>query len=128
VFDIAGEQDLARARQLIVSAAATLDQRTKGAFTRRSDHLSADEVEAGVAYQEGAVRQVTVNAYERNQEAREACLRHYGRSCVVCGFNFRDAYGDEARDYIQVHHIRPIARAGGAYVLNPVKDLRPVTA
>lgn len=126
VFDIASEQDLARAGQLILSAAATLGQRTKGRFTRRSDLLSADEVENGIAYQEGAVRQVTVNAHERNQEAREACLRHYGRSCVVCGFNFLDTYGDEASEYIQVHHIRPIARAEGAYVLNPIKDLRPV--
>ena len=126
VFDIASEEDLARASQLIISAAATLGQGTKGTFTRRSDQLTADEVETGTLYQEGAVRQITVNGYERNHEAREACLRHYGRSCIVCGFNFLEAYGNEARDYIQVHHIRPIARAGGAYVLNPIKDLRPV--
>lgn len=59
------------------------------------------------------MRQVTVNAYERNQEAREECLRHHGRSCIICGFNFMEAYGAEAADYIQVHHIKPIARAGG---------------
>lgn len=76
MFYIANEQDLARAGQLIILAATMLEQGTKGTFTQRSDHLSAGEVEAGVVYQEGAVRQVTVNAYERNQEAREACLRH----------------------------------------------------
>jgi len=72
------------------------------------------------------VRRVTVNAYERNQEAREECLERYGRSCIICGFNFMQAYGAEAADYIQVHHIKPIARAGGSYVLDPIKDLRPV--
>lgn len=126
VYDIASEQDLPRAAELIISAAAMLDQRSQGKFTRRPDQVSADEVETGVAYQEGAVRQVTVNAYERDNEAREACLRHHGRSCVVCGFNFLGAYGEQAADYIQVHHIKPIARAGGTYVLNPIRDLRPV--
>jgi hypothetical protein len=125
VFDIASEKDLARASQLILLAAATLDLKTKK-FTRRSDNLSAEEVEAGMEYLEGALRQVTVNAYERNPEAREACLRRYGRSCVICGFNFLRTYGAEVADYIQVHHIKPIARAGGAYTLNPIKDLRPV--
>jgi predicted HNH restriction endonuclease len=126
VFDIASEKDLARAGKLILLAAATLPLITKDSFTRRSDHLSAEEVEAGTEYLEGALRQVTVNAYERNPEAREACLRRYGRSCVICGFNFLRTYGAEAADYIQVHHIKPIARAGGAYALNPIKDLRPV--
>jgi predicted HNH restriction endonuclease len=126
VFDITSEQDLPRAGQLIVSAAATVDQRSKGTFTRRADQLSAEELEDGTLYQEGAVRQVTVNAYERNQDAREACVRHYGRSCIVCGFNFLEAYGTEAADYIQVHHTKPIARVGGTYALNPIKDLRPV--
>ncbi|MCL4795636.1 MAG: HNH endonuclease [Bryobacteraceae bacterium] len=126
MFHIAGEQDLPRAADLIISAAAMLEQGSQGKFTRRPDQVSADEVENGVGYQEGAVHQVTVNAYERNHEAREACLRHHGRNCVVCGFNFREAYGEEASDYIQVHHIKPIARAGGTYVLNPIKDLRPV--
>jgi predicted HNH restriction endonuclease len=126
VFDIASEKDLSRASQLILLAAATLDQKTTSKFTQRSDYLSAEEVEAGTAYLEGAVRRVTVNAYERNQEAREACLRRYGRSCVICGFNFLRTYGAEAADYIQVHHIKTIARAGGIYALNPIKDLRPV--
>lgn len=126
VFDIASEKNLAGASKLIRLAAAALDLRTKSTFARRSDYLSAEEVDAGTKYLEGAVRQVTVNAYERNPEAREVCLRHYGRSCVICGFNFFRTYGAEAADYIQVHHIRPIARAGGAYALNPIKDLRPV--
>jgi len=126
VFQIAGEEDLTRAGQLILMSADTERARTKSPSTRRSDQLSAGEVEGGTAYQEGAVRQVTVNAYERNQEAREECFRHPGRSCIICGFNFRLAYGAEAADYIQVHHIKPIARAGGSYVLDPIKDLRPV--
>lgn len=126
VFQIAGEEDLTRAGQLILLSAENARARTKSPFTRRSDQLSPGEVDGGTTYQEGAVRQVVVNAYERNQEAREACLLRYGRTCIICGFNFMEAYGAEAADYIQVHHIKPIARAGGSYVLDPIKDLRPV--
>ncbi len=72
VFQIAGEEDLTRAGQLILLSADTALDEPRNRFTRRSDQLSAGEVEGGTAYQEGAVRQVTVNAYERNQEAREA--------------------------------------------------------
>jgi predicted HNH restriction endonuclease len=126
VFKITSENDLARASQLILSAAASLDQKPELAGIKRSDQLSPDEIEDGSAYIEGAVRQVTVNAYERNQKAREECLRRFGRNCVICGFNFLATYGAEAADYIQVHHIKPIARAGGSYVLNPIRDLRPV--
>ena len=126
VFQIAGEEHLTRAGQLILMSADAARARTKNPYTRRSDQLSAGEVEGGTAYQEGAIRTVTVNAYERNQEAREECLRRHGRSCIICGFNFMEAYGAEAADYIQVHHIKPIARAGGSYVLDPIKDLRPV--
>ena len=126
VFDIASQQDLPRAVQLIQSAAELPNDASPDSFIWRSGSVLAEEVDASVSYQEGAVRQVTVNAYERNQEAREACLRHYGRSCMACGVNFLEKYGQEAADYIQVHHIRPIARAGGSYTLNPITDLRPV--
>lgn len=126
IFEIERPEDLARAGQLIRMSADAAAPRIKRSFTRRADQIAAEEVPDGTLYQEGAVHQVTVNAYERNPEAREACLRRYGRSCVICGFNFFEAYGEEAADYIQVHHIKPIARAGGSYVLNPLKDLRPV--
>jgi predicted HNH restriction endonuclease len=47
---------------------------------------------------EGAVRTITVNAYERNKEARRRCIAHYGPSCVACGFEFGTAYGSLAKD------------------------------
>lgn len=77
---------------------------------------------------EGAVRLVQVNAFERNPKARAACIKHYGTKCSVCGFDFVEKYGVVADEYIQVHHLTPIATIGETYQIDPVADLRPVCA
>ncbi len=76
---------------------------------------------------EGAKKTVTVNAYERNAQARRACLAHYGTyDCQICGFNFERAYGEWGKDFIHVHHVTPLADIGQSYQVNPVSDLIPV--
>ena len=75
---------------------------------------------------EGAVHQISVNAYERNPEARRKCLAKYGTNCTVCGFDFGQVYGDAGREFIHVHHLRQLSEVGGEYQIDPVKDLRPV--
>jgi 5-methylcytosine-specific restriction protein A len=75
---------------------------------------------------EGAVRKVTVNAYERNPEARRQCISHYGAKCSICGFDFFEVYGEVGKEFIHVHHLRQISEIGETYKIDPVKDLRPV--
>jgi hypothetical protein len=75
---------------------------------------------------EGAVRTVTINAYERNPEARQRCIAAHGSSCCICGFNFGAVYGSDAEGYIHVHHILPLSEIGCEYVVDPFEDLRPV--
>lgn len=77
-------------------------------------------------YVEGASRTVSVNAYERNPEARRRCIKHHGVNCCICGLNFGAIYGPEAEGYIHVHHILPLSKVGGQYVVDPVNDLEPV--
>jgi 5-methylcytosine-specific restriction protein A len=77
-------------------------------------------------YLEGAATQVTQTRYERNLQARIACLQHYGFSCTVCDFNFEKQYGPLGKSFIHVHHVVPIALIGKKYQIDPVKDLRPV--
>jgi hypothetical protein len=36
------------------------------------------ETNAGHVYIEGAVRQITINAYERNPQTRAVCIAHWG--------------------------------------------------
>jgi hypothetical protein len=85
-----------------------------------------EEISAGVKYPEGAVVQVTVNAYERNPAARQACVKHHGTICAVCGFNFVVAYGEVGAGFIHVHHLKPLASIKEGYKVDPINDLVPV--
>ncbi len=86
----------------------------------------ADEVLAPERYSEGALRRISVNAYERDPRARKACIEHYGTDCCVCGFSFVKHFGDMGKGFIHVHHIRPLADIGETYKVDPVADLIPV--
>ena len=85
--------------------------------------------EVGPEFREGQRRTVEVNAYERDPVARAACRRHYGTFvCQICGFDFAREYGSIGREYIHVHHLRPVATLGkdGGAVIVPETDMLPV--
>jgi 5-methylcytosine-specific restriction enzyme A len=84
-----------------------------------------DEIE-GVTFIEGLVTTVTVNRYERDPDARTACIDHYGARCRACGLVFSERYGDVGDGFIHVHHLTPLSEIRAAYALNPIRDLRPV--
>jgi len=90
------------------------------------ERLYPDELEPGHKYVQGARKQVRVNAYERDPRARKACLKHHGLNCAVCGFDFEATYGELGKNFIHVHHLRPLALTSGECELDPVNDLRPV--
>ena len=88
--------------------------------------FNPSEVSEPEKFIEGAVRQVSVNAYERNPVARARCIEKFGTTCSACGIDFRSRYGDAADGYIHVHHLRPLASLGSEYEVDPIKELRPV--
>jgi len=90
------------------------------------DFRLPDEIPAEMVYNEGSARRVEVNRYERDPQARLACIAAHGTRCVICGFSFGATYGPTAEGYIHVHHLRPLSQVGGGYVVDPVEDLRPV--
>ena len=76
---------------------------------------------------EGKVVQVFVNKYERSQQAKIECIKHLGDSCVVCGFNFGQVYGEEiAGGYIEVHHLNQLSDIKKEYQVNAITDLIPL--
>jgi hypothetical protein len=87
-----------------------------------------DEEKLEGFFYEGAVKTITVNAYERNAKARKACIEHHGMICKVCSFDFYSAYGEIGAGYIQVHHLVPISQIGVEYQVDPINDLVPVCA
>lgn len=100
----------------------------KNLITTKQISLIPEEISTKyvVKLMEGAKRQITVNAYERNYTARKLCLEHYGYSCSVCHFNFGHFYGMEFEGKIHVHHLKALSEINGQYLIDPVKDLRPV--
>ncbi len=75
---------------------------------------------------EGAKKQIMVNAYERDSQAKLRCVKRWGCVCVVCDFDFHAVYGQLGKGFIHVHHLKPIHTIGEAYILSPEDDLRPV--
>ncbi len=69
---------------------------------------------------------VEVNRYERDPQARKACLEHYGYRCIVCEFSFEERYGPLGENFIHVHHTVELSLAPPDYEVNPINDLRPV--
>ncbi len=49
--------------------------------------ILTDEIVEPQKYSEGALKTITVNAYERSRKARTKCIEHYGWNCSVCGYN-----------------------------------------
>ena len=90
---------------------------TNGIFT----DVTEDE-----KYHEGHVRSVKVDIYERSSIARGKCIEHHGSSCLICGFNFGDEYGDLGEGFIHVHHLRPLHTIRKDYVVDYKNDLIPV--
>ena len=92
-------------------------------------YISPDEInddEQLINLTEGSVREIKVNAYERNLNARRICIDYYGTRCIICNFDFKNKYGEIGKDYIHVHHIIPLSTINEEYEIDPIKDLRPV--
>jgi 5-methylcytosine-specific restriction protein A len=84
-----------------------------------------DEVQKS-DFTEGGVKQVLVNAYERDPKAKAACLQHFGYRCQACNMHFAEAYGEIGTNFIHVHHLRPLSTRKKSYKVDPKKDLIPV--
>jgi len=61
---------------------------------------------------EGTKRNRNVTLYERSRKLRDFAIEHYTKSghikCTVCFFDFLDFYGEIGKDYIEIHHIKPV--------------------
>ncbi|WP_165227541.1 HNH endonuclease [Aquisphaera insulae] len=93
---------------------------------RHGPPLLPEEVSGRQSLYEGAVSLITVNAYERNPEARRRCIEHHGAVCAACELDFGEKYGEVAEGLIHVHHLKLISKIREGYEVDPIKDLRPI--
>lgn len=85
-----------------------------------------DEIPSPENYAEGSKKQVTVNSYERDPRARQACIDHHGTICKCCNFDFEKVYGEHGKGFIHVHHIKPLHTVGDNYEVNPITEMIPL--
>ena len=76
--------------------------------------------------EEGSHYYNQVKIYERSRINRAACIEIHGTSCNICGFSFGELFGELGEGFIHVHHIVPVSKICGNYILNPGTDLIPV--
>lgn len=79
-------------------------------------------------YEEGGVKKRLVNYYERNPKLRMQAIRLHGLDCMVCGFNFKQKYGDLGENFVEVHHLVPISTISSKQNVDPKHDLVCVCA
>jgi hypothetical protein len=84
--------------------------------------LAQDAVEV----QEGKTTKVTLTKRERSRELRVFALANRGTVCEICGFDFVEAYGEFARNCVEVHHLEQLAGAGRDGVTTSLDDVRVV--
>lgn len=92
----------------------------------REEQALPEEINSEDVHLEGAVTQITVNAYERDLAARRKCLAHHGYRCAVCEKSMAEIYGQIAEGLIHVHHRTPLHAIGKECRVDPIKDLVPV--
>lgn len=84
------------------------------------------ELNQEVKYFEGSVKEIAVNSYERDLNARQKCIDANGLNCAICGCNFENRYGIIGKGFINVHHLKPLSEIRKEYEIDPKKDLCPL--
>jgi len=89
--------------------------------------ITALEVEEGeeivITGLEGGKKLVYTNQYERDGTLRVEAIRIHGTTCKGCGFDFGVVYGSRGRNYIEVHHLRPLSSLTEMTLINPKEDM-----
>lgn len=72
-----------------------------------------EKVKMDFEFPEGKIREENHKRRERNttqiQKAKTNYIAKNGAVCQVCGFNFKDVYGNVGADYIEAHHTIPVS-------------------
>lgn len=89
-------------------------------------NLIPEQINNPLMFFEGASQQIAVNSYERNPKARSKCIEYYGVKCIICGFDFKEKYGEIGRNFIHIHHEKPLGEIRREYQVDPINDLCPV--
>ncbi|WP_345737408.1 hypothetical protein [Prosthecobacter algae] len=106
------------------AAATDLSETSEEIF---DDETFAHREEDPASSLEGRLIETWSTRRERDPRNRALCLALHEPRCTVCEMNFLDEYGEIGRDFIHVHHERPLGSMDPAGEFHdPAKDLKPV--
>jgi 5-methylcytosine-specific restriction protein A len=89
--------------------------------------IESELIENEEPRKEGAIKQYFGKRYERDSLNRKKAIKIHGLKCTVCKFDFEKVYGLRGKDFIEVHHTKPLFTLEGQVVaINPETDLVPV--
>lgn len=88
--------------------------------------LEAPEKVIRKSYLEGQKKERVLELISRNYRLAIEAKKKWGLDCQICGFNFEKTYGPLGREFIEVHHLRQLARQDGKGSKITVEDVRPV--
>lgn len=78
-------------------------------------------------YPVGAASRVSVNKFDRDPKASEACIVFYkSTECQICKTDLGDIYGEFAKGFIHVHHLFPDTLRDEEDPIIPSTELLPV--
>lgn len=99
---------------------STLQPRLYNIVKQDLDSIAIEETDF-----EGSLQKRFINYYERKPKLRAKAIEIHGTKCMVsaCGFDFENIYGDHGKNYIEVHHIKPISTSRGQIEINPENDM-----
>ena len=72
---------------------------------------------------DGGKRLIYTTIFERKPKNRKEAIKIHGLNCAVCGFNFERTYGTKGKDFIEVHHVKPLHSLSEPIKINPKTDL-----
>ncbi|UCZ54984.1 HNH endonuclease [Bacillus shivajii] len=90
--------------------------------------ILAEKSQYSSFYKDGEVKPYFRNRYERKGKNRLRAIEVHGTTCIACGFDFEKVYGEHGKDFIEVHHMKPLSTLDEAIEVDPKKDIVPVCA
>lgn len=77
-------------------------------------------------FKEGSIKYYYGKRFERDKDARAKAISLHGIDCKACGFNFERKYGELGKDFIEIHHSKPLYINQKEMNVDPNTDLVPV--
>jgi predicted HNH restriction endonuclease len=119
-------QDLWEKEPMTSLEALFLEERSLFINQIVENDIDSEKAQEDSYYKDGKVTEYYGIRYERNPINRAKAIEIHGVTCKACGFNFEKVYGERGKNFIEVHHVKPLHSIGEEIDINPETDLVPV--